>query len=789
MPILMLRHTKWLLQKIMCLSLMLMSCATVMAAPLTPLADTPIGKLAARLTPGEFVPLEAQLPPGFARYYDFLRSTTFDPDTWHDSAHWDSQRQIGLLYGDRKKAIFIAYEAQTHRWKLLSLANGPAPFAHVYGKVALDPVRGHYYKMSAFRAPRVLHRYIIDEDRWEVATRDFPGPQGGWEHTDPLEWHDALGHLIYIRNGVAYGWVNGHWQKHGALAVDGYHSSVQYNPVRKEMLFIGGNKSRNKVSILDAQGRVQDLPDAPFNFNIHRNSLTYDPETGHYLVLHHRDGRSLWELNPATREWRQARTWQADNWPFSSYGGIVPMPIPDLGAILWLHQDGPKLYKHASAFAAGWTPPTRPAQVAPRASVTPQAADSPPPILEEQDSSTPTALDSARPAAALTPPTQRTAARAASVPPATPQRSKLYGIAADMKPGEFRAVRTQLPSGVPTMARFNNTYWHDPKEDGTFGVGWTDRHIFDPVTGRLFNILMRDVSVRSVTWLEPDLTWKGVVAPPGLDYPGAERRPYNRLMDGGDGYLYFSPSKPGRESIGRLVRAPYTNPEQWEEFGVPGHLPRAHAVGDHSSVWHPDIEKFVLYTTGPASQSPEAGEGFAGHIMGHVHVWGPGDSAWSLPENHPNYAGPRGRTQSSGYGGTTLYNPVRREVLIFGGMTQYGGNDPLGNQATATLDAQGRFQRHGASGLDYTAGSSRLTYHPRTGEYILLKNNAKRMYIGDPPRGQPWRILYDWSEWSNARRPFDRYENWHRVTPLPGTDVLIWSDLRRGIILQRLPED
>lgn len=772
-----------LFQFLACLVCMVLCVQTVQAATPTPLAQTAIGQLAARLKPGEFALLGGALPAGFERYYDFLRSTTFDPDTWHDSAHWDSQRQMGLMYGDRKKSIFIAYSAQTHSWRLLSLENGPAAFAHVYGKVALDPVRGHYYKMSAFRAPRILHRYIIDENRWEVATRDFPGPHGGWEHTDPIEWHDALGHLIYIRAGVIYGWVNGQWIKHGASGVDGYHSSMQYNPLRKEILFIGGNKSRNKVSVLDAHGKVQDLPDAPFNFNIHRYSLTYDPQTGHYLVLHHRDGRTLWELNPTTQEWRRAHVWQGEDWPFPGYGGVVPMPIPDLGAILWLHEGGPKLYKHASAFAPGWQAPKTSASAAPSAAAAPPAQDnrdSKTAVNETEDHA-----EDGPPAAVL--PTIAAVTDTALPPAAPARRSKLYDIAAEMKPGEFRRVPTKLPAGVKDMARFNNTYWHDPREDGTFGVGWTDRHIFDPVTGRLFNILMRDVSVRSVTWLEPDLTWKGVVAPPGLDYPGAERRPYNRLMDGGDGYLYFSPSKPGRASIGRLVRAPFTNPERWEEFGVPGNLPRAHPVGDHSTVWHPDIQKFVLYTTGPAGHSAEAGEGFAGHIMGHVHLWGPGDAAWQLPENHPNYRGPRGRTQSSGYGGTTLYNPIRREVLIYGGMTQYGGNDPLGSQATATLDAQGRFQRHGASGLDYTAGSTRLTYHPRTGEYILLKNNATRMYIGDPPRGKPWRILFDWSEVPPARRPFDKYENWHRVTPLPGTDVLIWSDLRRGIILQRLP--
>lgn len=764
------------------LLLLLLAVAPAQARQ-TALEATRIGQLAASLEAGRFVPLEAGLPEGFERYYDFLRATTFDPDTWNDSAHWDEKRQIGLLYGDRKKSVFMAYSAQDHRWRHLPLDNGPAPFAHVYGKVALDPEQGHYYKMSAFRAPRILHRYIIDEERWEVASQDFPGKSSGWEHTDPIEWHDALGRLIYIRENHLYGWRDGQWAEYGKVAVHGYHSAAQYNPVRREMLFIGGNNSRNKVSVLDAGGQVRDLGEAPFNFGIHFSSLTYDPQTGHYLVLQASNMRILWELDAERGEWRKARAWTAGNWPFSDQGGIVPMPIQPLGVILWLHQDGPKLYRHPSAFAPGYeatafdSPPSTTPPVSQRTNGHAAMQSAPKP------ESKPDGQYSLKPAnRAMIGPVRP------GPPPAPP--SRLFEIAATLKSGEFRRVDTRLPPGVDSISQLNSTNWHAPGENGTFGVGWSDRMVFDPGTGRLFNILMRDTSIRSVIWLEPDLSWNGVVSPPGLDYEGAERRPYNRLMDGGDGYLYFSPSEPEKTSVGRLVRARYDRPEHWEEFGIGANHARAHDVGDHSTAWHPDIGKFVLYTLGPSSQQdPDLGEGIDGHLMGRVFVWGPGDPAWVPPDNHPDYAGPPGRTQSSGYSGTTLYNPVRREVLIYGGMTQYGNNHPKGSQATATLDAEGRFRRHGASGQAYVAGNTRLTYHPVTGDYLLLKHNATVMYVGDPPRGKPWKVLYDWRNTPERQRPFDRYENWHRVTPLPGTDVLIWSDLRRGIILQRLPAD
>lgn len=359
-----------------------------------------------------------------------------------------------------------------------------------------------------------------------------------------------------------------------------------------------------------------------------------------------------------------------------------------------------------------------------------------------------------------------------------------YTIASEMEPGEFRRVETTLPDGVESIAQLNRVHWHpDIDELGPFGVGWTDRTLFDPETGRLFNVLMRGSSPRSMTWLEPDLSWTGVLEPEGAGLAG--RRPYNRFMDGADGYMYFAPSMPNEE-VGRLTRAPYSDPTNWEDVGAPP-LPvdvSGHAVGDYSTIWHPDIEKFVLYIWG-SGRGDLSDEGIDDYQQGRTFVWGPGDAEWTRPETEASYDGLPGRTQSSGYGGTTIYNPIRHEVLIYGGSANWSDPHPLGPQCTATIDRNGVFRRHGPSGVVYSTGSVRLTYNPVTGDYILLRDHSREMYVGDPPRGKPWELLHDWHDVEG--RPFDRYEVWHRVTPLPGTDVLIWSDLRRGIILQRMP--
>ncbi len=711
------------------------------SGPAATLNDTPLGQIAARLQPGAFQKLNATLPSEFESYNDFLRSVTYDPDTWNDSAHWDARRQIVLQYGDRRAPSLMIYSASDHTWRHASMQNGPPWDHHVYGSVALDPEHGHYYRERR----RTLYRYIIDQDRWEFVTDRFPGPhRGGYGHTDPIEWHEALGQLIYIRDHHVYGYVGDNWKDYGRMDVHGYHSNAQYNRVRKEMLFMGGNASPQKVSILDASGRIRNLDNVPFKQAMSKTSLTYDPVSGDYLVLRSGEMRELWQLDAEQGSWQLIRNWDEDDWPFDRWGGIVPVPVDELGVIIWLNQAGPMVYRHnAKANSRSLFAPANGLRFVP------------------------------------------VSASLASNSP-----SRLYDIATTLAPGEFRHVETVLPPGVETISQLNHTNWHpDDNSEGTFGVGWTDRTLFDPRSGRLFNVLMRGSYTESITWLEPDLHWDGIMAPEKSGLGG--RRPYNRLMDGGDGYMYFAPQIPNN-AIGRLTRAAYTDPGSWEELGVPIPLDRTgHAVGDFSTIWHPDIEKFVLYIYG-RGEGDLSDEGITDFEHGHVFVWGHGDSRWRRPENHSDYSGSPGRTQSSGYGGTTIYNPIHHEVLIYGGVSHWNNAHPLGPQCTATIDRDGHFQRHGPSGLIYSAGSKRLTYHPITGDYILTVRGSDKtdlkMYIGDPPRGKPWELLYDWADKTGEERPLHHYENWHRVTPLPGTDVLIWSDLRRGIVLQRLPE-
>lgn len=734
--------------------------------------DTYLGNLAEVMLPGETRPLDAGLPAGFDNWLDFIRHAFNSdcPDQWGENGHWHRGAGQTFFMGDRTKStmqrdpdedniVFVSYLANENRWVHNSKTGvRDSNDHHPYSQMALDEKRDRYYRIR----DDAIWVYDMTADTQE----GYEGPQA-WTRIDqsfpthpnaPKEVHEALDRIIMAdEGGNIYGVNPDDFADQALLGTRpgqaAYQSLMTYNRTRKELMWVGGNNSDNMqmVTLVDAQGNVIVKNDAPADVvtSISTSRIFSDPVTGNYLLFDNKGSDRagvFWEYSPDLDEWRVALDLFGDDWWPGPYCGHVMIPLNGYGVIMWLTRYGVRLYKHKSVFSEDQPIPEP----------TPEPAPEPQPSGEHP----------------------------------------FYAIAQTLQPGEFRHVETTFPPGVDSIAEMNHTDWHpDADPDGTFGVGWTGRHVFDPDTGRLFNVLMRGSDTHSITWLEPDLGWTGILAPPEAGLGG--RRPYDRLF-GLDGYLYWFPQNPNSE-IGRITRARYETPDQWEDVGAPP-LPFdvSHAVGDYSTSYLPEIGKFVLYIYGRGRYDVYGSledEGIHDYVQGRTYIWGPGDEAWVPPETEANYlsipvpensypAQP-GQTQSSGYGGTTLYNPLRKEVLIYGGSANWSNPHPLGPECTATIDEHGIFRRHGPSGLVYSVGSRRLTYNPVTGDYIVLDRTDTeiRMWEGDPPRGKPWQTVHVWPRNS---APFDRYDVWHRVCPLPGTDVLIWSDLRRGIILHRV---
>lgn len=314
------------------------------------LQGSELARVAAALPAGAFLEIKTQLPPGVERLSELFRVRVDDGrrlsiDGWTDSAHWDPERKRTFFIGMRKYKKFISYDALRNRWDELGWEGEPPPkfekFGHVYGRTALDWKRGHYYWLSP---GNVLNRYVIDQARWE-AVRGVP-----IDGYISMEWHETLDKLIAIKQGhEVMAFRDGETKKLGEAGVHGYHSVGRYNRTRGDMLFAGGNKSGEKVSLISRDGKIVEKRDAPFRLSIGNSSLTYDPISGNYLLVRGKE-RKLYEYDPDRDEWRVAGDWSAGGWPFGPYAFYTPVVIDELGIILWQSEVGIFLYRHKTAF-------------------------------------------------------------------------------------------------------------------------------------------------------------------------------------------------------------------------------------------------------------------------------------------------------------------------------------------------------------------------------------------------------------------------------------------------------
>lgn len=697
-----------------------------------PVANTALGRLAAELAPGEFRRLNASLPGGVERFASLLGGVRPDGrpapaiDTWTDSAQWDPSRQRVFFQGLRISNRFLSYHAQGNHWEEISLEVPDAPprferFGHLYGRTALDRRRGHFYRLVG----STLHRYVIDEQRWEA----FPGaPIGSYIS---IGWHEALDQLVGTDNHGVHGFRDGHWQPLGRTAVHGYHSSSRYNPRRKDMLFIGGNESRRTVDLLTADGAIKHMRDAPFDFTIRADDLTYDPVSGRYLVLL-RD-RTLWEYDADRDEWHLARDMRgaAQGWPFGS-GGIVPVPIDELGIVFWIMQNGALLYRHRSASL------TRPEPV-------PPAPREPRPVPPRTVAEAPVLAPVPQPAK--------------STQPSGP--GLIEREAATLQPGEWRNLahlttwegkdRGVSFKGFQTVRRM------DGVKGGADGMGWTQALVYH--RGRLMLLLMRDAFERALLVMEPDGRFLRIDQPPGFDQK-SHRRPFNKLTQD-DRYLYFSPNI-GRDKLGQMIRTPLDDPGVFEPFGIP--IGDSQILGQFAATYVPEWKRFYAYTPG-----------------GKIWSWAPGEAAWRqharLPADENGY-------RLSGYAGLLLWNPVRRELVIAGGQT-FGNSPQTSHKVYRITSPDGapemlpdrRFPD--GSLMPWGSGSSRMLADPRDGSYLLL---TPEFIYRHGCAGGRFELYEDLRE----TRPFGNYEAYTPLAVIPGTDVVVFLSHIKGLVLHRL---
>lgn len=314
---------------------------------------------------------------GFDTFKQFWKNGGHDADqdTFGPVAHWDRHRRKLVYVRDRSpgeptypnNVQVKLYDAATQAWThgdMSSAAGQPMGGPHPYYKHAYDRVRGYSY-FGAYE-DRIC-RYRVDQDAWEFLP--VSSTFGRWK-ASPTQYHEELDMLIAPQSQHSdphlLGWKtdSDSWISLGSMnGHDAYQCAMRYNPIRKDMLMVGGNASdfnERRVTLIDGAGNIVEKNPIPlgedgmpiFGTLIGGNygTLFYDPLTGNYL---YRSSKKIWEYSPDLDEWRVAADLALPEWSHlwpGNYFGWVMAPIDELGVIAWLSFYGARLYRHKSVF-------------------------------------------------------------------------------------------------------------------------------------------------------------------------------------------------------------------------------------------------------------------------------------------------------------------------------------------------------------------------------------------------------------------------------------------------------
>ncbi len=248
---------------------------------------------------------------------------------------------------DESKSYHLQYLEQTNTW--LRLPTGPyaaSPYLHQYDGSAIDWRNGVYYYMGCCGGQ--LRQYDLETGVWSSRGDSVPAFDccSGIEYFPErqavyLFTPGTPGVLRYLADGGTT------WQSvsvpAGCDAV--YHAYIEYNPVKKGIIFGGGNGTKT-VCWLGETGSVAVKASYPGASSLRNPSveITTDPVSGDFLVLA--------GVGQSTPEWYQydvtTNIWTnlgASNVPTdlfaqATFAGDWPaplaVPIPQWGVTMWV---------------------------------------------------------------------------------------------------------------------------------------------------------------------------------------------------------------------------------------------------------------------------------------------------------------------------------------------------------------------------------------------------------------------------------------------------------------------
>lgn len=350
-------------------------------------------------------------------------------------------------------------------------------------------------------------------------------------------------------------------------------------------------------------------------------------------------------------------------------------------------------------------------------------------------------------------------------PPAT--GSLIEDQAQTMQPGEWRNLRHLTTWPDKDTGRSFKSFQVVYRPDGTAitdGMGWTQDIAYH--NGKLIMLLMRS-NYPDLMVMEPDGRFWKTMQVPGVF--GGGRRPFNRLA-WDDTYLYYFPGNISASLIGMAVRTPLANPGVFEEI-LPGFgYSRQSTNGSCAFTYVPEWGRFYSFAQ-----------------EGTIRSIALGESQWTLHGYAPKdeYG-----VQASGYAGAIVHNPIKNELVAFGGQ-YFGTNPPCDHKAVVMRDPFGQIEAlpdlkdDKGNLLHFRANMGKLFIDPRDGAYLMQSVGPEMIIYRNNDWSKPWTLYEDMLA---AGRPLSNWETYAPLHLVPGTDVYVFLSNINGLLLHRLKD-
>lgn len=315
---------------------------------------------------------------GFS-FSNLLQSGGYTIFNWSDKGAWDPvNKKVWYRGGGHLQTEkLISYDDATNTWSLVQNFNNAGSFHHSYGVNTINPTTRRLYFRN-YGTSTTVQQANIDS-------------YGGYSSLSAnnlvqnpicciaLEYFPERNELLWI-NGVefdppaahvyAYRFSSGTWANVGSNLTFGcYDTFAVYNPVRKEVLFGGGDDSPancgasgyngRAINIYDQNGTVTRKADAPIQMGIDFTVSTVDPVSGKYLFLN--QDQSLRIYDAGTDTWSTATgTGVPPAAMFTAQAppnfDIIAIPISTYGAVMFITAEpgagaaAARIYKYTDDF-------------------------------------------------------------------------------------------------------------------------------------------------------------------------------------------------------------------------------------------------------------------------------------------------------------------------------------------------------------------------------------------------------------------------------------------------------